>query len=212
MSSARFIVGLTGGIGSGKTAVSDHFATLGIDIVDADVISHAITAKGSPVLDKIAQAFGTDVLMDGALNRSHLRTLIFKDSTKLNTLNAITHPAIRTQILDELSHAKSPYAILSAPLLLESIKGDDKGLTALCDRILVVDVPVSVQIQRASLRDGQSNDDILAIIKRQISRQVRLSYADDVIDNSGDLNYLYEQVQALHERYLSLAHTKVSCK
>ena len=176
------------------------------------MISHAITAKGSPVLDKIAQAFGDHVLIDGVLNRPYLRQLIFADTSKLNTLNAITHPAIRTQILDELSHAKSPYAILSAPLLLESIKGDDKGLSALCDRILVVDVPVSVQIQRAGLRDGQSDADILAIIKRQISRQARLSYADDVIDNSGDLDSLYPQIQALHQKYLTLSHAKASCQ
>lgn len=201
-----FIIGLTGGIGSGKTAVSDHFATLGIDVIDADVISHTITAKGSPVLDELAHAFGADILTDGVLNRTYLRELVFADPAKLATLNAITHPAIRTQIKHELDHASSPYAILSAPLLLESIQGDDKGLTALCDRILVVDVPIELQIQRASRRDGQSDKDILAIIDKQIRRDIRLSYANDVIDNTGSLANLYRQINALHQTYLATAN------
>lgn len=202
---SKFIIGLTGGIGSGKTAVSDHFATLGIDIVDADVISHAITAKGSPVLVKLAEVFGSDILKNGELDRAKLRAIVFADPAKLAKLNAITHPAIRERIKDELHNTKSPYAILSVPLLLEGIKGDDKGLTAFCDRILVVDVPVDVQIQRAGRRDEQSQQEILAIINRQISRENRLALADDVVDNSGDLEHLYKQINQLHKKYLALA-------
>lgn len=202
---SKFIIGLTGGIGSGKTAVSDHFATLGIDIVDADVISHAITAKGSPVLATLAEVFGSDILKNGELDRAKLRAIVFADPAKLAKLNAITHPAIRELIKDELHNTKSPYAVLSVPLLLESIKGDDKGLTAFCDRILVVDVPVDVQIQRAGRRDGQSQQEILAIINRQISRENRLALADDVVDNSGDLEHLYKQINQLHKKYLALA-------
>lgn len=201
-----FIIGLTGGIGSGKTAVSNHFATLGIDVIDADVISHAITDKGSPVLDELSHEFGADIIKGGVLDRTRLRKLVFASPAKLATLNAITHPAIRNQIKCELDHASSPYAILSAPLLLESIKGDDKGLTAFCDRILVVDVPIKLQIYRASRRDGQSDKDILAIMDKQISQDVRLSYADDVIDNSQDLDNLYRQINALHQKYLAMVN------
>ena len=201
-----FIIGLTGGIGSGKTTVSDYFATLGIDVIDADVISHTITAKGSPVLDKLALAFGTDIITDGRLDRTYLRKIAFANDAKLTTLNTIIHPAIRTQIKHELDHANSPYAILSAPLLLESIKGDDKGLTALCNRILVVDVPTEQQIKRASRRDGQSDEDILAIMDKQIGREKRLSHADDVLDNSHDVNGLYQQINQLHQKYLIMAN------
>lgn len=204
MANPKLIIGLTGGIGSGKTAVSDYFSTLGIDIIDADVISHAITAKGSPILDKLAEAFGADIIVDGELERSRLRQLVFGDPAKLATLNAITHPAIRTQIKHELDHASTPYVILSAPLLLESIKGDDKGLTAFCDRILVVDVPPDVQIERASQRDGQTADGIRAIMAKQIDRPSRLALADDVVDNSGGLGELYAQLDTLHTFYLTL--------
>lgn len=205
MANPKFIIGLTGGIGSGKTAVSDYFSILGIDIIDADVISHAITAKGSPILDKLAEAFGRDIIVDGELDRSRLRQLVFGDPAKLATLNAITHPAIRQRIKDELDHANTPYAILSAPLLLESIKGDDKGLTAFCDRILVVDVPPDVQIERASQRDGQTADGIRAIMAKQIDRPSRLALADDVVDNSGGLGELYAQLDTLHAFYLKLS-------
>lgn len=200
----RLTIGLTGGIGSGKTVASDYFATLGIDVVDADIISHAITAKGSPVLNELQMAFGMEIVQDGELNRSLLRNLAFADADKLARLNAITHPAIRRQILQELQQATSPYVILSAPLLLESIKGDDKGLSALCDRILVIDVPLKVQLHRASGRDGQSMAQIHNIINKQIDRSTRLALADDIVDNTGDLLDLHRQLDKLHEQYLRL--------
>lgn len=200
-----FVVGLTGGIGSGKTAVSDFFAKQGICVVDADVISHAITAKGSPVLDELCLAFGDWVVVDGELDRVALRQYVFKNPDALAKLNAITHPMIRQRICDAIGGADSDYVILSAPLLLESIKGDDKGLTAFCQRILVVDVPPDVQRQRASRRDGQSLDDIQKIMDKQIDRQTRLALADDVVDNTGDLAFLYQQLAELHRQYLAMA-------
>lgn len=203
--SNKFIIGLTGGIGSGKTAVSDWFAIQGIDIVDADVISRAITAKGSPILTELQNAFGADIVVAGELDRVALRGRIFNDPSAVARLNAITHPAIRREIGVQLSKINSPYGILSAPLLLESVKGDDKGLTAYCDRILVVDVPVEIQIERASRRDGQSCEQILDIINRQIDRATRLAHADDVVDNSGDLCTLYLQLEKLHQTYLALS-------
>ena len=200
------IIGLTGGIGSGKTLASDWFGSQGIDVIDADVISHAITAKGSPILDALKDAFGAWVLSDtGELNRPALRQHVFANPSELDRLNAIMHPAIRQAITDALSKANSPYAILSAPLLLESIKGNDKGLTALCQRILVIDVPESVQRQRASGRDGQTLANIQAIMDKQLPRQQRLSLADDVADNSGDKDELYRQLERLHHKYLELA-------
>lgn len=207
----KLIIGLTGGIGSGKTVVSDYFATLGIDVVDADVISRAMTAKDSPIITTLQETFGYDIAPDGELNRPRLRQMVFNDPDKLATLNAIMHPAIRQQICQELSCAKSPYVILSAPLLLESIKRDgdiitDRGLSALCNRILVVDIPIELQIHRASQRDRQTTDEILAIINKQINRKNRLFYADDVIDNSGGLDDLYRQINQLHQIYLSLAN------
>ncbi len=202
----RPIIGLTGGIGSGKTLASDWFAHQGIDVIDADVISHAITAEGSPLLAVLQDAFGSWVVCEGKLDRSALRQHVFASPSELAKLNAIMHPAIRSRIKSELDHTKSPYAILSAPLLLESIQGEDKGLTAFCDRILVVDVPPDLQRQRASRRDGQPPQDIQAIIDKQIPRQQRLSLADDVADNSGSPDTLYQQLTVLHQKYLALAN------
>lgn len=207
----NFIVGLTGGIGSGKTAASDHFASLGIQVVDADIISHSITAKGSDTLNALCQAFGTWILTPtGELDRQALRHYVFSSPKALATLNAITHPAIRQRLIADLTVATSPYVILSAPLLLESIKGNDKGLTAFCDRILVIDVPIDLQRQRASTRDTQSIDTINAIIDKQLNRSARLSLGDDIVDNSQDLPYLYAQLDSLHQTYLNLAAIKAT--
>lgn len=203
------VVGLTGGIGSGKTAVSDWFASQGIDVVDADVISRSITAKDSSTLQRLKDNFGDWIVAPtGELDRSALRQYVFDHPQALTQLNAITHPAIRTRIIQELEQASSDYVILSVPLLLESIKDDDKGLSALCQRILVVDVPPSLQLERASRRDDQSKQHIQAIIDKQIDRHKRLSLADDVVDNSGDLTHLHRQLMPLHQYYLTLAKQK----
>lgn len=202
-----FIIGLTGGIGSGKTAVSDWFASQGIDVIDADVISRTITNKGSATLQALKDSFGAWILDDaGNLDRVALRQYVFDHPQALTKLNAITHPAIRQEIFAQLAQTSSAYVVLSVPLLLESNKDDDKGWTAICERILVVDVPTDLQIQRASSRDNQNTKHIQAIINKQIDRQTRLSLADDVIDNSGDLNFLYQQLKPLHQRYLAMAN------
>lgn len=209
-------IGLTGGIGSGKSAVSDWFARQGIDVIDADVIAHAITAKGSAVLDELVQSFGEWVVIQGGeqvgeYNRSAMRKHILNNPDAIHTLNAITHPHIQARIKNELSSSMSAYRILSVPLLVE---GMDKptSLATLCDRILVVDVPEKLQIQRALVRDAaklSTQDDpaayIHAIIQKQASRQARLAIADDVVDNGGTLDELYAQLDVLHRRYLEMA-------
>lgn len=205
------IIGLTGGIGSGKSAVSDWFAMQGRDVVDADVIAHAITAKGSPVLDELKDVFG-DWVIDGGgnYNRAAMREHILKHPAAITTLNAITHPHIQAQIKDALAKSTSAYCILSAPLLVEGM-AKSPNLAELCDRILVVDVPESIQIDRATKRDQiklSHHQDPVAYVKtiiaKQATRQQRLAVADDVVDNGGTLDELYVQLERLHERYLAM--------
>lgn len=206
---SKFIVGLTGGIGSGKTAVSDYFATQGMDVIDADVIAHHLTAKGSPLLDTLRHSFGDWVVdNDGNYDRAAMRAYIFGRDDELARLNAIIHPAIRRAIIDELARATSPYAILSVPLLLEG-RHSTPNLLELCDHLLIVDVPVVVQLERASRRDDNAITQIQAIIDKQISRDERLKLATklgaDIVDNSQDLPTLYAQLAPLHQRYLAMA-------
>lgn len=197
---AAFIVGVTGGIGSGKTTVTDLFAARGITIVDADVIAKAVVAPGEPLLAAIAQAFGAGVLTPaGELNRAYLRDLIFSDETAKARLNALMHPVIRRAIEHELNQARSPYVILSAPLLLEN------QLDRLCQRVLVVDVTAAQQRARTSARDGVSDNQVKAIMSAQIDRTSRLARADDIIDNNGDIDALEPQVERLHAQYLAIA-------
>lgn len=201
----KFVVGLTGGIGSGKTTVSDWFFDQGINIVDADVIARQIVEKDSPTLQKIAQYFGDWVLTpEGQFDRLAMRKFVFHNSNALVALESITHPAIRAMAKQQLALAKSPYVILSAPLLLEA---SEAGLANLCNRILVVDVPESLQLTRASQRDGQDINQIKAIMNNQLSRESRLKQADDVISNQGDLTDLYPQLAHLHQTYLALSQT-----
>lgn len=205
MINGKLIVGLTGGIGSGKTAACDWFISQGIDAIDADKISHQLTQKGSVILQTLQSVFGDWVLTDGELNRQALRQFVFQNPDALKQLNAILHPQIRLKIRQDLEKISSQYGILCAPLLLEGIKNGDKGLSALCDKILVVDVSIEMQIQRAGRRDGQTDQDILAIINKQISRNQRLALADDVVDNSAELVDLHNQLAGLHQMYLQLA-------
>lgn len=207
---SKFVVGLTGGIGSGKTAVSDYFASLGIDIIDADVVTHNLTQKDSPMLDVIKDAFGDWVLDDkGNYNRSAMRTFIFNHPSHLAQLNAITHPIISQTCLDLLAHSTSPYAILSVPLLIEN-KDNPTSLFHACDRILVVDVSPNIQLERASRRDGADVFQIQKIIDRQIDRTTRLAYADDVVDNNNTITQLHIQLLPLHQKYLALSQTHSS--
>ena len=196
---APIVIGLTGGIGSGKTAASDMFAEFGITVVDADVVAREVVEPGSPVLAQIEKTFGKEVLLeDGRLNRAKLRDRIFTNEKDKVALNNIMQPAIRHALLKQLSEATSAYVILSAPLLLEN------GLEQVCHRVLVVDVPHKTQVTRASSRDRVSAEQITAIIASQIDRDSRLAKADDVIDNNQDLVFLKEQVVKLHNKYLTL--------
>ena len=193
------IIGLTGGIGSGKTAVSDSFEALGIDVVDADIASRVVVQKGKPCLLKIAQHFGEDILTKEAeLDRAKLREIIFKSGEEKNWLESLLHPAIANQIQDELNASKSPYTILVSPLLLETNQKD------FCSKVLAVDVPVETQVERTLKRDGVSKEQVQAIINSQISRNDRLNLADEVIVNDGTLEDLEIAVKILHEKFLSL--------
>ena len=196
------VIGLTGGIGSGKTAVSDWFANKGIDIVDADVVAHQIMQKGSPTLQQLVEALGDWVIdKSGKMDRAAVREHVFANNKALLTLESITHPAIRQEIKKQLRQVQSQYAILSAPLLLESYEA---GLVSLCDRVLVVDVSEETQLERASRRDTQSVDKIKAIMANQLSREARVKQADDVVCNNDDLDALHAQLEPLHEIYLAL--------
>lgn len=197
-----FIVGLTGGIGSGKTAASDWFAAQGITVVDADIVAREIVAVGQPALIEIQQTFGDWALLaDGSLNRSALRQHVFEHPEDRKKLELITHSRIHASMSMQLQAAASPYVILVSPLLLESGKA---GLASLCQRILVVDVPEAMQRKRAGARDGQAPESIDRIIAVQIARKDRLALADDVVVNDGELKHLYVQLEELHEKYLKM--------
>lgn len=200
------IIGLTGGIGSGKTAVSDWFVAQGIDVIDADVIAHRLTQSGSPILDTLRTTFGDWVMTEsGEYNRPAMRKAVFDNPEALALLNGIIHPAIYQECLSQLASTQSPYVILSVPLLIEGRQKPNGNLFSLCHRILVVDVPTKLQLKRAAKRDGADEQQINSIIKNQISRQERLLYADDVVDNSGSLQSLYHQLKRLHAHYLTLS-------
>ena len=195
-----FVIGITGGIGSGKTAVSDRFASLGIEIADADVASRRMVEPGQPALRTIADRFGADVLHgDGNLNRGVLRERVFKDARERQWLESLLHPLINQWIRNTLDGAQSPYAILVNPLMRQR---DPRA-----DRILVVDVPEQVQIERAMARDGVAESQVRAIIASQFDRRSRRRLADDVISNDGSLADLHHAVDSLHGRYLGLAAT-----
>lgn len=192
------IIGLTGGIASGKTVCSDWFVAHSIAVIDADVIAREIVAPGSLLLAELVATFGDDILtVEGALDRPALRTRVFADMTVRNRLNAIMQPAIRNELLKQLCVAPSyPYRILSAPLLLEN------GLDALCDIILVIDVSVETQLARGTRRDQQERDDIAAIIAAQIPRNVRLQCANYIINNENSIAATYAQLVALYQQFL----------
>ncbi len=195
-----FVVGVTGGIGSGKTAVTNCFADFGIAIVDADVASRIVVEPGRPALAAIADRFGPDMLLaDGTLNRPAMRREIFSDPEKKRWLETLLHPLINAEVHHQLEQATSPYAIFVSPLLVEGTHG------SLCNRVLVVDVPEEVQLARTMARDDNDAEQVKRIIASQASREQRLARADDVIENTGTLTELRTKVEALHRRYLQLA-------
>ena len=192
------IIGLTGGIGSGKTAVSETFEDLGITVVDADLASRVVVEKGKPCLEKIAEHFGEDILNENSeLDRAKLREIIFNSSEEKKWLESLLHPAIAGQIQDELKASTSAYTILVSPLLLETNQKE------FCSKVLIVDVPVEVQVDRTLKRDGVSEEQVQSIIKSQISREARLELADEIIMNDGNLEDLKLAVKDLHQRFIS---------
>ena len=195
-----FVLGLTGGIGSGKSAASNWFELQGIQVVDADIVAREVVEPGQPVLNQIQQQFGDWVLLaNGELNRRALREHIFKDPTARQALEAITHPAIRQSIIQQLNEATSPYVILVSPLLFETNQHE------LTNHTLLIDATEQLQIQRASQRDGQNIEQIQKIIQVQMPRQEKQKIADDIVLNDGHLDHLYAQLQLLHLKYLAHA-------
>lgn len=201
---AGLTVGLTGGIGSGKSAAADRFAALGAIVIDADVIAHQLTGPGGAAMSRIEQTFGAGVITaDGALDRAAMRRLAFTDSSSRTQLEVILHPMIRA-VSDAQRDAAwengAPYVMMVVPLLVESPE-----LRKRFDRIAVVDCPETLQIKRVMARNGLGESEVRAIMAAQASRQQRLEAADDVIVNDGDLDTLQAQVATLHETYCALA-------
>lgn len=194
-----WILGLTGGIGSGKSAAAQHFIDLGVHVVDADHAARWVVEPGRPALAKIAEHFGTDVLLaDGQLDRAALRKRIFEVPEERRWLEALLHPLIAEEIARHLALAKSPYAILVSPLLIES------GQYTTTQRVLVIDAPQALQMQRTLVRDNTTEQQVQAILKAQASREDRLRHADDVLVNDKDLKALQTEVERLHHFYLTL--------
>lgn len=194
------VIGLTGGIGSGKTAASDYLASKGICVVDADLAARIVVEPGQPALAAIRQRFGDDVIQaDGALDRRALREIVFADSNARKDLEAITHPAIGAEIVRQLSASTSPYTLLVSPLLLESSQHK------LANRILLIDVPEEIQLRRTATRDKVAEAQVRAIIAAQMSRDEKRRRADDIVINDSDLPSLHQQLDALHETYLKMA-------
>ncbi|MBK7521840.1 MAG: dephospho-CoA kinase [Pseudomonadales bacterium] len=196
----KLVIGLTGGIGSGKSAVSRCFEDLGIVVIDADKAARVVVEPGTPALAQIAEHFGNGILdTSGALDRAALRRIVFSDAEKRKWLEGVLHPRITIEIFKGLREATSPYAILASPLLFEARQD------SLANRVLVVDVDESTQLRRTMERDANTEQQVRAIMASQIARSERLARADDVIENNGTLAELRPQVAALHERYLVLA-------
>ncbi|WP_068829201.1 dephospho-CoA kinase [Pseudomonas sp. BMS12] len=198
--STPWILGLTGGIGSGKSAAAQHFIDLGVHLVDADHAARWVVEPGRPALTKIVERFGAQVLQpDGTLDRAALRQQVFQDEAQRRWLEGLLHPLIFAEIDQYLAQADSPYAILVSPLLVES------GQHRMTQRVLVVDAPEQLQVQRSMVRDGSSEEQIRAILKAQSSRNERLRHAHDVLVNDRDLAWLKQEVERLHHFYLTLS-------
>jgi dephospho-CoA kinase len=203
--SRPLLVGLTGGIGSGKSAAADRFAALGAAVVDTDLIAHALTAPGGAAMTAIEAAFGRGVLTpEGALDRAAMRARVFAHGEDRQRLEGILHPMIRSAAERQVVQASAPYVVLVVPLLVESGSYRER-----CDRICVVDCPEALQVERVVRRNGMAAAQVEAIMASQAGRAARLAAADDVLDNGAGLGELTAQVDALHERYLALARAKL---
>ena len=195
------VVGLTGGIGSGKTTVANGFSALGVPVIDADLLARELVEPGQTALDEIISTFGTEaVTADGQLDRDYMRQRIFSDPDQKSRLEAILHPKIRQRIRALLADIRTPYCIVVIPLLLETRQTD------LVDRILVIDSPEKEQLKRVAARDGLSDNAIMAIMKSQADRNTRLAAADDIIVNDRGMTELTGRIQELHKHYMDITH------
>ena len=195
------VVGLTGGIGSGKSTVANGFSALGVPVIDTDKLARELVEPGQPALDEIISTFGSEAISaDGQLDRDYMRQLIFTDNSRKSQLEAILHPRIRQRVRALLADIRSPYCIVVIPLLLET------GQTDLVDRILVVDAPEKEQLTRVAARDSLSDNAIKAIIRSQVDRNTRLAAADDIIVNDRGMSELTGHIRKLHRHYMDIAH------
>lgn len=198
-----YVVGLTGGIGSGKSAAAEEFARLGAAVVDADAIGHELTDAGGAAVAGVRKQFGAEfIATDGSMDRARMRALVFGNAALKGKLERLLHPLIRAESERRITAADGPYVVLVVPLLVES--PDYRRRVA---RVLVVDCPESVQIARVRQRSALTEEEIGRIIAAQVPRATRVAAADDVIDNSGSLDALHKQVRELHARYLQRART-----
>lgn len=196
-------VGLTGGIGSGKTAAANRFMQLGIPVIDSDIITRELVVPGSLTLKRIIKRFGKDFIdSNGSLDRRKLRQTIFADQSARRDLEGILHPMVRQEIAKQLSTLSSPYALVVVPLMLES------DMVTMFDRVIVVDCEEAEQIKRVIKRDNCSKDEVDAIIQAQASRNMRLAIATDIINNTDDIRSLDGQVERMHHSFLNLAERK----
>ena len=195
-----FVVGLTGGIGSGKSAAADEFGRLGAAVVDTDVIAHELTGKGGAALAGIERVFGKDFISGDSLDRKRMRDLVFADPAAKRALEELLHPMIRDESARRIAAARAPYVVHVVPLLVESTDYRRR-----VDRVLVVDAPEETQVARVRERSRLPEEEVRAIMRTQVSRAERLAAADDVIDNGGSRDALRNQVAALHQKYLQFA-------
>jgi len=195
----RLVVGLTGGIGSGKSAAAEEFGRLGATVVDTDAIAHELTQSGGAAIGEIRRRFGSAyVEPTGAMDRAKMRALVFRDPAAKRKLEQLLHPMIRAESERRIAAASGPYVIHVVPLLVESAEYRQRVA-----RVLVVDCPEAVQVERVRRRSSLSEEEVRRIIGAQIKSEVRLTAADDVIDNAGTLDALHKQVRELHVRYLA---------
>ena len=196
-----YVVGLTGGIGNGKTVVSDRFAELGVPVIDTDLIARMVVEPGQPALSELVAAFGSQILLNnGRLDRSALRQIAFSDDAKKAQLDSITHPAIGKETIRQLQQVSYPYCILVVPLL-----GPESQLKDQMNRVLVVTADRQARLARVKKRSKLSAEEVKKIMRTQLDDDQRLEFADDVIPNNGSISEAHAQVDDLHEEYLKLS-------